>query len=158
MKKISVVISLFLICTGFWSCTSVSKGEKKNCWMASIVDDNVCLDNESFVNGTISGEIHIDLLWSFSETSYNNLIINAGVWTPRSQEYIPYSTIYLVKKGKRGYDITDTVHLGDSTGHVSFEIEKQKLKEYFLAVYAPGCRSMIYQVYHTKCTRQNCSI
>jgi len=155
MKKFFVVISMLVICTGLWSCIAVYNGEKKDCWMASIIDDNVYLDNESFINGTISGETPIDILWSFSEISYNNLIINAGVWTPRSQEYIPYSTIYLVKKGKGGYNIIDTVHLGDSTGHVSLEIEKKKLKKDFLAVYAPGCRAMIYQVHHTKCTRQD---
>lgn len=147
MKKFFIVVTIFATCTALWTCTTIYKGEKKNCWMASIIDDNVYLDNEYFVNGTISGEIPIDLLWSFSEISFNSLIINAGVWTPRSKEFIPYSTIYLVKKGNEGYNIIDTVHFGDSTGHVSFEIEKQKLKEDFLAVYAPGCRAMIYRVH-----------
>lgn len=155
MKKYFVVISMFVICMGSWFCTSVYKGGQQSCWMACIIDDNVYMDNDFFVNGTISGEIPIDLLWSFSETSCKNLKVNASVWTPRSQEYIPYSTIYLVTEGKGGFSIIDTVHFSDSTGHVSFEIEKQKLKKNLLAVYAPGCRAMIYQVHNTKCTLQD---
>lgn len=92
------------------------------------------------------GEIPIELLWSITETSCNKIEISASVWTPRSGEFVPYSTIYLVEKNNKMYNIVDTVHISDSTGHFLLKIEEQKLVKYHLAVYVPGCRTMVYHV------------
>lgn len=146
MKRILFVISIVVTCMCYWSCAIVNNGERHNCWIVNIVDDNVYLDGDSFVTGTILGEIPIELLWSISKTSCNKIEISASVWTARSREFVPYSTIYLVEKNNEIYNIVDTVHFSDSTGHFLLKIEEQKLVKYHLAVYVPGCRAMVYHV------------
>lgn len=145
MKK-SVFLYIIVICLSFLSCISVTKSARDKYYTVNMIDDNVYLDGDCFIDGIKFGEIPMEIHWSLSSESKEILKISGNVWTYRTQEYIPYSTFFLVKYINDKYDIVDTIHISDSTGMFLFYIEKQKLYSNYLAVYAPGCRSVVCQI------------
>lgn len=148
-NKILICFAI-VTCLAFQSCVSTITPNHNDYYFTSLVDNNVYLNNCSFVKGTVLGEIPFDLAWSVSKKGKGRINVCGSIKVLQTQELLPYSTFFLVKKGEGMYEIVDTVHNSDSSGNFSFEISEQKLRTHYLAIYAPGFRTNIYQLQKAK--------
>ena len=144
MKHWILYINIILVCICAQSC-AIDKAIFDK-YTIGVIDNTVYLDDKTFKNGEVFGELPIETHWNSIRPLKNNIVIKGQVWTPRTKETIPYSTIYLVTKCKGKYEIVKMLKHGNSKGFFHFKLKLSHIKKYYLAVYAPGCKTIIYEV------------
>ena len=106
------------------------------------------MNKDTFVCGNILGETPIKILWNSSKYPCY-CVLNGKVIVEKTDEIVPskYISFFLVKSDapKKQYIITERLKASSKNETFKIKISKRKLEENHIAVYAPGCKAVLYK-------------
>lgn len=164
-KKISLITKCIVSLTLLVSC-AVPRGGVIDNKVICPLDEDVYLYNKVFLQGNVLGEIPMETHWSNVKLGRGYCRLEGAVFATSSKEPIPlqHTAFYLIqydgekktahlkddgKKKEYGigqYVIIEKLDVREKKGQFRIHINRKKLEKYFLAIYVPGGKTIIYKI------------